>query len=226
MLSVDVYDQAGVQQTAIAGTVSVFSGSATVVDEAVVSVFGPPATYTLTAATTANEQTSDRWLVVWTLTIGGATHVFQRPASLVLRILDPVLIDADLVELHSDLEELRDPSQTSFEAQREAAWVQVNRWLIDKGNRPNLIVGSDALRDVHRYKTLEIIFRDWALSVGDGRYSELAETYRTLAQDAFDRTQLLYDRDESGQLNAGEDKPPTPVTFLSSSWGWRYGRGY
>jgi len=225
-LTLDVYDSAGVQQTATVGTLSVFAGSRTVLDEVAVATLGPPAAYALAAAVTATEGLSDRWLEVWSLTIGGSVEVFQRPAYLVRRLLTPVIDDRDLSELHSDLAELRDPSQQSYAGQRHSAWIRLNKWLIQQGNRPALIFDSWGLRDVHIYLSLEIIFRDFATSVGDGRYSKLSDHYRQIARDEFDRLQLAYDFDEDGTNDSdAEKRSATPVTYLSSGWAGRWG-GY
>lgn len=220
-LTLDVYNSAGTQQTATTGTLSVFAGSRAIVDGATVSTFGPPASYLLTAATTVDEQLSDRWLEVWTMTIGGATEVFQRPAFLVRRTFDPVIDDRDLIALHSDLADLRDPDQTTYQGQRDEAWIELNKMLIQKGNRPQLIFDGWGLRALHQYLTLEILFRDFATSVGDGRYAKLEERYRQLAHEEFNSLQFYYDWDEDGFIDGQlEHKAAQPVTMLQTPWGW------
>ncbi len=138
-------------------------------------------------------------------------------------VLHPVITDSDLTALHSDLADLRDPDQTTFETQRSDAWIVLQKWLIQKGNRPQLIVDDWQLRDVHRYLALENVFRDFASSVGDGRYRELADFYRQKALDEFNSLALTYDFDEDGTVDDGEQsaKAGNPVTLLTTPWGWR-----
>lgn len=163
----------------------------------------------------------ERWTVTTTLP---GVRTFKRPVYLVRYELQAVITDADLTALHSDLSELRDPDQTSFETQRLDAWTCLNKWLIQRGNRPQMILDDWMLRDVHRYLSLENIFRDFASSVGDGRYRELADFYRLKASEEFDNLVFSYDFDGDGRTSPDEhmSKAANPVTNLSTPWGWHY----
>ena len=222
-LSCDVFDASSAQQTATAATFTLLSGSKTVVDAAAASSLGPPASYTLADSITASESLSDRWLERWAQTIGGTVHTFERQAFLVRNALRPVITDTDLTDLHSDLADLRDDDQTSFEAQRGAAFDWVQGRLIQKGNRPQLILNEWQLAECHRARTLEIIFNDFAASINaNQRYRELADYYRELAKTEFDSLQLVYDFDEDGKIDEGDHRSGSPVTFLSAPWGASY----
>ncbi|MHA1570594.1 MAG: hypothetical protein ACTSWM_02135 [Alphaproteobacteria bacterium] len=181
----------------------------------------------LTASVGATEldgkDPADHLLERWTVnTTEPGVRTFTRPAALVRYPLSAVITDADLTALHSDLTDLRDPDQASFEAQRNDAWTSLNKWLIQRGNRPRLIMDDWMLRDVHRYLSLECIFRDFASSVGDGRYRELADFYRLKASEEFDNLVFSYDFDGDGRVSADEHmaKAARPVTTLMQPWGW------
>jgi len=219
-LTADVYDAAGVQQTASAGTLTLYAGSKLILDGVAVTSPGAPTSHTLAAGLTTNEALSDSWLEMWTLTIGGTAYTFRRDAYLVRHVLYPTITDTDLLELHSDLAALRDADQSSYETQREAAWARVQHRLIVAGRRPELVLSSWALRELHRALTLEIIFADFASSTGDGRYRELAEHYRAAADVEFGRLPLRYDSDEGGTEDANDRAAARPVMFLAEPWGY------
>jgi hypothetical protein len=221
-LSLDVYNDAGTQQTVDSGTVSVYAGSRLIVDAAAVSVGGSvSATYSLTAATTTDESLSDNWLGVWTLTIGGnVVQAFQRPISLVRRIFEPVITDTDLLELHPDLNALLCPDTTTWQTQRDAAFDMIERGLLKRGRRPQLIMDSWALLDLHRFQTLQLIFMDAASSVSDGRYRQLADKYSELLDKEWGSVQFRYDADEDGLLDDGAQIGSRPMLYLSSSPAW------
>lgn len=224
-LDMDVYDEAGTQLTATAGTLTVYAGSKVIVDAAdLAATLGPPATYSLAAALTADESLSEEWLEVWDLTFTNQeTDTFRRPAYLVRHRLLPVITDTDLTDLHSDLAALRDPDQSSYQAQREAGWVRMLRRLISKGRFPQLITDSWALAELHRFITLEIIFRDFAQSTGDGRWLKQADDYRILIKQELENIQFNYDADEDGLIDEDEKLAGEPVIFLNRApeheWG-------
>lgn len=220
-----VTDAAGADVALSAGTYTLYAGSKQIYTTSTLT-YTPTGTVATTAAisaaTTADESLSDRWLETWDVTVGGESRTFDRPCYLVRRELHMTLTDTDLIARHSDIAALRDTDQTTYEAQRGDAWVTLIQWLIQKGNRPQLIVDDWQLREVHRALTLEIIFTDFASSVGDGRYKELAERYRKDAIEEFDRLALTYDFDEDGFIDDGEvsAKTANSVTNLMVPYGW------
>ena len=224
-LELDVFSDDDVQQTADSGTLTVKAGSRTIVDAQPVAVGGSvTASFALTAATTVEESLSDRWLGIWSLTIGGTVQVdYTRPIYLVRRVLQPVITDTDLEELHSDLAKLRPPDQDTYEQKRGAAFTLLQKELIRAGRRPQLVIDSWALRDLHRYWTLELIFRDFGQSMQEGsQYRELANEYRDLRKDEFSQSEFNYDFDEDGNIDDGRAQSAAgPVLYLSSAPAWR-----
>jgi len=218
----NIYDMAGAAETLTGpGSYTLNSGGSEIYTTAALTYGAGFAVTTaaVPAAETVDEPLSDSLIETWDVVTTTGARSFTRPCSLVRNVLSSVITDADLIALHSDLAELRDPDQTSFELQRLDAWIVLNGWLIQKGNRPQLIMDDWMLRDVHRSLALHIIFRDFATSVGDGRYSQMAAEYREKAAIEFDRLTPAYDFDEDG-ANEGEVKAANPVVFLQVPMGW------
>ena len=215
-LSFTVTDAAGVEQTATAATVTIYDGGETIVDAASATTLGPPAAYTVTGASTTDRPLSAEWLAVWTMTIGGTVYTFRQPAYLVRHILYPTVTDDDLTALHSDLDALRDSANmTTFEPFRTQAWERIQRKMIAKGNRPALVMDPWALRDLHVFASLELIWRDFASSLGDDRYRELAEYYSTAHASEWDSLVFRYDDDEDGRISSDERRTGSPVIYLN-----------
>lgn len=217
-LSLDVYSDAGVQQTASAATLTLYEGSTKRLDAVAATTLGPPATYDLLAATTSAGSLGDDWLEVWALTIGGVVYEFRREMYVVVDVLYPHITDTDLTDRHPELSALR---STGYEAERDAAFAFIERKLIGMGRRPQLIISGWALIDVHTFKTLELIFRGFHGSTGDGRYAELEQRYRDLFDSAFESLTFRYDLDEDGVATGDTEQAAARPTM----WLGRPARG-
>lgn len=215
--------------TVISGAVTIKAGSRVIVDNApvVLGIAGTSASYTLLPALTNDLDPNDQMLEIWTLRDGAFTEqvTFRRSGHLVITKLWPMITDHDLVARHSRLMELLPPSAVSWTEYRDLAWEVLNRDLIKRGRRPELILDSYALVDAHVYKSLELIFRDLTTLVGDGRYSELAMMYGEAYRSEWEMIHFRYDRDEDNAISAGENESATPSLWLGVppghpiSWG-------
>jgi hypothetical protein len=222
-LSLTVYDDGtGATKTATSGTVSIYAGSRKVIDEATVSA-GNPSTYSLAASSTSTESLAGDWLEVWSLVIDGATQVFSRPAFLVRRPYRHVLTQGDVTELHPELADRETAGTLDLDGTIQAADAVVRRDLIKLGNRPELVFDVWALLDAHRAKTLELIFRADAQSVGDGRYRELADYYAEQYREEWGRVSFTYDSDQDGVIDDTDARRGgQPVVMLTSRKRWWY----
>lgn len=220
-VSLDVFSDAGAQQTASAATVVFYDGGEEVIASVAATTTGPPASYTVPAATTTGRALSAEWLAVWTLTISGTDYVFQQPCYLVRRQLYPTITDTDLTRRHSDLDALRDTANmATFEPYRVAAWERIQRQLIRRGNRPALILDSFALTDLHVAETLADLFRDFGSSLGDSRYTDMAAHYAEVAKAEWGSIVFRYDEDEDGTIDQGEERRGSPAVYLTPpKWG-------
>ena len=211
-------DAALVAPTEAGSTVTIKTASATLVDAAAITVSGSKATYSLLAATIVDEALAEGWRVEWSLVISGKTFVFANEAALVRHRLYSTVTALDLYRRHPDLDPSNSASLvesgTTHQAALDEAWTELQQRLIAKGNRPNLIMSPSSLRLVVLFSTLEIIFRDFASTSGDGKYDALALTYQAKASDAWRERSFLSDADDSGR----PDDPRVRRSAVSSIW--------
>lgn len=217
-LTLDVYpEDSATLSTASAGTLTLKQGNTTLLDAVVATVGGSStASYALQTSTTTGLDPSDDLLEIWTLTIAGEVQTFQRGGYLVRRAWHPTITDADLIDYHSDLTALRPSSLATYEPYRRRAgtWVQIE--LMNKGRRPWLIFDAWALTVPHTYKTLALIFADFASAVGDGRYKELAAHYEGQANEAMKSVMFRYDLAQTGDVDDTSQTSAATPLFLTS----------
>ncbi len=216
-LSLGVYT-AGALAAPSSGTISIYDDSNTaVVSAAAVTVSGSMATYTLASATVSSKALGAGWRVEWSLVMPDTyTHVFRQDAALVRVRLAPVVTDTDLLERHTDLTSLRPSSQTSYEGYVLSAWRDIVGRLEGNGRRPYLIISPEALRPVHLYLTLSIIFRDFSVTVGDGsKFEALADRYEKMYQDAWAALSFTYDENDEGVGSANKKTPAQATVWLN-----------
>lgn len=213
VLSVEVYSSdANSILIPTAATITIYDGSDKLIDAAVVTA-GAATSYTWLAAATTSRPLSDDILLVWELTIDGSVYTVSQPGYLVRRKIFPVITDHDLRNYHTELADFRDPDFASFADQRNEAWVNIQKTLIERGRFPHLILDPWTLRTIHIYETFRIIFRDAAQSIGDDRYQTLTEDYTDLSAQEWGRVNFRYDSDEDGYM---EDTTISayPVVYL------------
>jgi hypothetical protein len=222
-LTCDVYSASSAQQTASAGTLTIKLAGVELVGSAALSAsLGPPASYTLLAATTADEALNNAWLELWTLTIGGVVYTFRRPGFLVRHAYYPTITDTDLTDRDSDLLSLLATGDTTLQKYREAARQRIERDLLRKGRRPWLIFDSYDLADAHIALALSYTYRDQANKIGDGRYREEAERRLKEYDAAMGAAIFRYDDNESGNIDETTPTTANGPTILTA--GPRSGR--
>lgn len=201
------------------GRISIFNASGVaVVDSVNVTIASSMATYTLTAATVADEGYGAGWRVEWQLTMpDGGDHAFRQNASLVRFRLYPVITDADLLRRHTDLAAHMPAGLSSYEPYIEEAWVDVESRLEMQGRRPNLVLSPEALRAVHLYGTLKIICRDFAgTGAADNKWTMLAEHYEEQAEKSWAGVNFIYDEDNDGREDGSKRRGGLTSLWLGS----------
>jgi len=216
-LDLDVYNAASAQQTCSAATVTIKIGGRVIVDAASATSLGPPAAYTLPAATTEDEGLSDLYLEVWSVTIGGTDYTFRRSGHLVRHAFYPTITDTDLTDRDSDLLNIVPASVTDLSKWREGARKRIERDLLRKGRRPWLIFDSYELSDAHIALSLHLFYRDQHIAIGDGRYKEAAAEYLGEYNEAMASIAFRYDTNETGDIDEEERTSATSILRLTSS---------
>ena len=202
-------------------TVTLKQGSNVLLDAIAATTIGGPgnsATLDFPAALTTDLPFSDTMLELWNFQglVGGlpVEVTARRSGHLVRSILHPHIQDSDLLARHQRLNDIRPPGLASFQDYRTTAWEVLNRDLIKQRRRPELILDSYAIIDMHIFKSLELIFRDAITFVGDGRYNDLAAMYAEKYTDEWETVVFRYDRNEDDAISDSELEAATPSTWL------------
>ena len=223
----------GTVQTPSAATVAIWDGASVILAATAATTLGSggySCTYSLLAATIPDSASlTDQWLEVWTLTVGGVEHTFQVTGYLCRRAYHPTLTDADLIGAHPQLANLRPPGYTTYGTWLDEAQGWIERKLIQRGRRPELIFDVWALRDAHLYYALSLIFRAFSSSAGSGRYADLTDRYVSMAQDEMKALKFRYDKAETGTVDSNmQESSNAPIMLTSGNlrsngygYGWR-----
>jgi hypothetical protein len=203
------------------GTVSVFNADgAAVVDGAAVTVVSSVAQYSVAAATLDGKTLAIGWRVEWALTMpDGVVHSFRNSAALVRARLYPVISDVDIYRRHPDFNPTDSGSVAAsginYQDYIDESWVEIQSKLIERGNRPNLVMSPSSFRLAHLYGSLELICRHFSSTAGDGsRWNALAATYGEKYAGAWRDLNFLYDSDDDGIT----DDPTRRRAASSSIW--------
>lgn len=211
--------------TPSAGTLTVTRPNNATVSAGVVSFAGGVASSTISASALAAIQPEDGWRFDWAMTIAGVVRTGTNDGALVYRRLYPVITDADLLRAHTDLARRMPTTETSYQDYLNEAWARIESRLINSGKRPWLIMSPSALRDVHTYQTLVLIFRDFATGGSQSAEWEMMVHYEQLLTGAW--AELTYPQRDpaNGQAVAapGTRQSGMPTTWAGSrrgSIGW------
>lgn len=220
----------GTVQTPSAATVQIMDGATEILAATAATTLGAggySCTYALSAATIpATIRLTDQWLEIWTLTIGGVAYTFRVTGYLCRHAYHPTLTDSDLTTLHPDLTSQRPPGMTTYGGFIDEAQGWIERKLIQRGRRPELVFDAWALRDAHLYYSLSLIFRAFASSLGRGRYAEEATRYETMAHDELRAVKFRYDTAQTGTVDSPAQEAQSGPLVLTAAPRNRWGRGW
>lgn len=182
------------------------------------SVVDGVAEYTVPGPTLASHELAEGWQVVWTLTVDGEVHRVRNEAALVRYRLHPVISDADLYERVPALSPHAPrpiTDRTTYQTERDAAWVQIQRRLISQGRRPWLVLSPGALAEAHLTLTLALILEGLSVRTAEA-ISDRAAEYRRQYQDAWRQLSFVYDEPGGGLASAQNARrtPRAPI-FLA-----------
>ena len=170
------------------------------------------------------------YVQTYNVTISGALFSFRRMAAIVLKRLYPVISDADLEEVYTDLASLRPSSITSYQTYIDSAWFTILRRLRNVGaGYEYLVTTPESFAEAHRHLSLYLIFRDFHSSLGqsNGRYLDLAQEHYKLYQDEFHMINFIYDEDHTGKPDDSNKRTAAqPTIYLNRPGPYMYRRRY
>lgn len=192
-------DGAVVAPSAASVTVYDAAGAVAFTNGAVANTASVPTT-TWTPATTLTY--GDTWRTRWVLTLAGVEHVFENEAMLVRNRLACPVVDSDLftyAALNPSGPDSR-VRQANYQRAIDEAWLKVQRWIVDRGRRPDLVISSSATRDAVLERTLAIVFADLAArSPNAPNLIELAKSHEAKAEAELSKIRLVFADPDTGQ---------------------------
>jgi hypothetical protein len=185
--------------------------------------------YVHTPAQLANSlELGEGYMQEFSVTISSTVHVFRRMCAVVLRRLYPVISDADLEEVYSDIANLRSSTMTSYQSYIDSAWYTILRRIRNMGaGFEYLVTTPESFAEAHRHLSLYLIFRDFHSSLGqsEGRYLELAQEHYKLYQDEFGIINFVYDENhENKPEDANKRTRMQPSIYLTRPGEYKYRR--
>jgi len=169
----------------------------------------------------SNESLQMGYRMEWSLVISTVTYVFRNEVGIVRAAPTCPVSDRDLLARHSSLNDwLAGSGQTSWQVWIDEAWSQCQRWLIQKGNRPHLILQSSDIKDLVGVWSLVVIMKDLATNASESdRVYRLRTEYMEELKALQDSLRLTYTSADE-PVPDEEKRPTTPVTILGEH-GWR-----
>lgn len=211
--------RSGVIVTATSGTISILDAGGTEQVSAASCTISSEgvATYSYTPASTLSY--GEGWEVRWDLLLdNGARVQATNECALVRARLNCPVSDYDLYQRVSGL----DPSgakpihsQADFQSQLDLAWQRIERRLIEKGNRPNLISSPASFFDAALNLTLALIFENFSTRLNSA-YMEQAKMFRAQYENAWKDLRFLYTTDDAVKSASGRRRAAEPPLFASS----------
>lgn len=206
----------GQQAIITEATLTIKDGSRVLVEDSATVVADGVASYSLDADTSSGWSLTDALLLLWTVTVDGQVYKYRQAADVVLYDYTPTITVTDALKLAPSLGALVDGG--SYEALAnllDQTSGEIQRKLRSKGRRPNLIVDSWALADIHMSLFLWRGFVLVANSLGDDRYRQAAEDYRQEYESYWASTQFRYDETESNSTAQADVRAVVPQLVLS-----------
>lgn len=173
------------------------------VDGAAAPIVSSVPTYELSAASVpATEAFGPRWSVVWhhAYVAAPVTETVRNEALLQRYQLVPTVTDQDLYDRISALnpsDEAVIHTRSGFEDKRMKAWRMIVRWLIQEGQRPDLVTSPSALHDAQEALTLALVYEDFQSRLNEA-WQLMADRYRAEWRDTMRSLTFGVDRDEDG----------------------------
>lgn len=183
------------------------------------TIVSSTAGYTIAAATIEDEPFQMGYRAEWALTISGVVHSFRNEVGIVRFAPWCPISDRDLLKRHTGLARSLRTGETTFQDYIDEAWNQLQRWLIQKGNRPHLILQSTDLKDLATVWALVVVFKDWATNATtEDRNFRLRNEYIEELEKLKNTLNLTYSANDDTTPDTRK-RSTSPVTFLGTHGG-------
>jgi hypothetical protein len=215
--------------TPTAGTFTLRKPDGTaLIDAQAVTIPSDTAQYAVSSASIADEPYRGGYIAEWTLTVAGSSRSFRNEVQIVRHVPSQPANQAALEARHTTLtRDLAGTGETTLQKWLDEAMRQMTRWLIQKGNRPNLIVQSSDLFDLYVAWTLRLYFYDLSqLADPNGHRRQLADDYKAELEQLKNTISFAYAPNDT-TTPEGRRRAARPQTFLGTSgwpdydWRWR-----
>ncbi len=217
-VSLEIY-RSGALVAPSSGTFTLYdSASAEIVPAAAVTIAGGIATYSLGASSLPATLALGRgYREAWALVLDGVTRTYHRDAALVLHAAFPVITDADLTGLYSDLDRHLASGTTTFQPKIDEAWKRIVGRLEQMGVLLEHVITSWSLREVHLELTFHLIALDFHRAQG-GRWGELAGSHKKEFEIALGRMSFVRGTGGTGQADSDDRRAANKgVTYVNAS---------
>lgn len=184
-------------------------------------------TYTIAAASLpATLSLSERWVVRWTVTVGGVVDYVQEAAHLCRSMIRPVVTVSEVEGFYTPIGYEVDSLTGAGNVQThlDGAWVDIVRRLMSQGRLPWRILDPHSLGEAHRERALERIARAYYGNVNGDQWLDIANTHRAAYEKAMASLVVTYDSDDDGSP-ALEETGTGGSPILMTGGGPRYPRG-
>jgi hypothetical protein len=181
-------------------TVTVLDPSQTAVVNAVTVTPASTSTYTVLAAITATAGLGEGWAVRWSATVDGQVFVYDRPAAVVRRVVYPVISDLDIRAEWRYLDPTRADAITvtaTWQAEIDAAWIEIQHRLIAAGRRPELVLTPSHLRMAH-LRLVGAKIHHYLAGRGAAHLADTATYLERQYEAAWAGISFQYDADDDG----------------------------
>lgn len=220
--SLPVYTGADVQLPT-AGTYALRDVAGTVLYSAVLSVVGdfPGSIATVLIPGASLPDTlylGEGYSELWSLTVGGAVRPFRRDVVVSLFELHPPMPEADITEgeypsLLDDIEGYN----TTLAPYMEAAWKELIRALVRRGDFADIIVEPSDVYEWYRQLVLERVFRMLFKAQESVRFKELWDFHRLRAESEANGLRVKTDRARRGLADSLERTTPARSLHVNLS---------
>ena len=172
----------------------------------------------------ANTTLGDGYVVTLTMVeqLSSQTwYQFRNDAMIVRTVLACPVSSANLYRVVTSLNPSASKpihNMTTLDTYVVEAWTRIQRRLIERGNRPNLVMSPSAFHDVAVLLSLALVFEDFATRL-NAAYMDQARMYREQYETAWSRLTFVYDTTDGGIGGGLTRRSSSPSLFLGTSRG-------